>query len=81
MRKAYTFKDLVPKTFFLNIPVCENGYYNSTCTDKCGHCKNQTACDKTDGTCNLGCKSNFRPPFCQGMLLFEDYMVIITSIF
>lgn len=49
------------------IAECENGFYNSDCTAKCGHCLEEAeACHKETGHCASGCKQHFHPPLCQG---------------
>lgn len=48
--------------------VCKDGFYNSNCSGECGKCLNETVCNKFSGTCVIGCKFNFRPPLCQGIL-------------
>lgn len=50
--------------------VCEDYFYNDTCTAACGSCLNGETCNKQKGTCAQGCKDNFSPPFCQGILIF-----------
>ena len=48
--------------------VCKPGFYNRTsnCTDRCGHCRDNTACDSESGRCPGGCKPHFKDPVCQG---------------
>lgn len=48
--------------------VCQDGFYNATCSAKCGHCIREEICEKHDGTCISGCSQNFKPPLCQGMM-------------
>lgn len=50
--------------------MCQDGFYNASCTAECGHCLHGEVCDKQDGTCMNGCSSNFLPPLCQGISIF-----------
>lgn len=56
------------KSDTLHVLVCQDGFYNATCSAKCGHCIRRELCEKHDGTCINGCSQNFEPPLCQGML-------------
>ena len=40
-------------------------FYNSNCTEKCGHCLNAESCDKKNGSCSE-CQPNFEFPLCKG---------------
>lgn len=55
-------------TFEFIITECIDGFYNDTCTAKCGHCKGTKPCDKDNGTCISGCEPLFKYPLCQGDL-------------
>ena len=50
--------------------VCGNGYYGSSCENKCGHCLNGEPCDKRNGTCMMGCQLHFLYPLCKGKLIY-----------
>lgn len=52
--------------------VCEDGFYNSSCTDKCGRCLNGEACDKRNGTCLKGCQPHFAYPLCRGNFISHN---------
>lgn len=45
---------------------CVDGYYNVSCTGKCGHCLYEELCNKVNGHCPSGCTPNFQAPLCQG---------------
>ena len=48
--------------------VCKDGFYDANCSTKCGQCEENEICDKTYGYCLRGCKQNFQPPFCTGII-------------
>ncbi|KAK2172546.1 hypothetical protein NP493_950g01060 [Ridgeia piscesae] len=35
---------------------CDKGYYGVNCNETCGHCKDQSTCSITDGSCPSGCE-------------------------
>ena len=43
---------------------CADGYYGASC-DQCGHCANNTVCNKTSGRCPASCEVPFQPPLCK----------------
>ena len=43
---------------------CEDGYYGRNCTEKCGNCKDDAACDKYTGHCIMGCVPGFVDSMC-----------------
>ena len=45
--------------------VCIDGFYNTNCTEKCGHCLNKEPCDKKNGSCS-DCQANFKLLLCKG---------------
>lgn len=45
---------------------CKDGYYNASCTAKCGNCDDGSVCQKLTGYCLKGCKTNYMYPLCQG---------------
>lgn len=47
---------------------CADGFYNKNCSGICGVCVNDEVCEKTNGICENGCKTNFQGPLCQGIL-------------
>lgn len=47
---------------------CADGFYNKNCSGICGACVNDEVCEKTNGICENGCKTNFQGPLCQGIL-------------
>ena len=47
--------------------VCEDGFYNRSCSAVCGKCVNNEVCDKETGECRNDCQLNFKPPLCQGI--------------
>ena len=51
--------------------VCEDGFYNGTCSAECGKCVNNESCDKETGECENGCHLQFNPPLCQGIWYFK----------
>ena len=51
--------------FFISIE-CKDGFYGVNCSDKCGHCDDNSVCNKRTGYCLMGCKTNLQPPFCKG---------------
>lgn len=57
---------LILKTFEFYL-VCEDGFYNKTCSAVCGKCVNNEPCDKETGECRNGCQLHFKPPLCQGI--------------
>ena len=50
----------------INIPVCEDGFYGSYCSQKCGHCRNDEPCNKDTGHCYRGCQLHSQFPLFQG---------------
>ena len=48
---------------------CANGYYDRNCSKLCGHCKDNSPCNKINGACESGCMPNFQSPMCKGKLL------------
>lgn len=44
---------------------CVDGFYNITCSAKCGNCLSGV-CNKLSGACHTGCQRNFHAPMCQG---------------
>ena len=65
------------------IAECVDGFYNNTCTAKCGHCKDGKTCDKITGSCPDACMSNFQEPLCQGKLflcLFFQIKLMLISL-
>ena len=57
---------LILKTFKFYL-VCEDGFYNKTCSAVCGKCVNNEPCDKETGECRNGCQLHFKRPLCQGI--------------
>ena len=49
--------------------MCEDGFYNNSCMDTCGHCLNGEPCDKHTGQCHNGCQPHFLSPFCKGTIM------------
>lgn len=45
---------------------CEDGFFNTICSGKCGHCLMDESCDKVTGACPKGCKPHYQPPLCKG---------------
>lgn len=60
--------------------MCQDGFYNASCTAECGHCLHGEVCDKQDGTCMNGCSSNFLPPLCQGISIFCCELLLMVII-
>lgn len=46
------------------------GFYGVNCSTRCGSCEDNDVCDKSHGYCLRGCKQNYQPPYCKGMLSF-----------
>ena len=45
---------------------CEIGFYNTSCSAKCGHCIDKSACAMENGYCSEGCENNYLYPRCKG---------------
>ena len=56
---------IIYHTLIICYTECEGGYYGETCSNKCGKCRNDENCDKTNGTCT-SCLAGYKPPMCQG---------------
>ena len=48
---------------------CEIGYYNTSCSAKCGYCIDNSTCAIENGYCPVGCEKNYLYPRCKG----KDY--------
>ena len=66
---------------------CVDGYYGASC-DQCGHCANNTVCDKTSGHCPASCEVAFQPPLCKSrknkirkLLIYTFYCVFFAASF
>lgn len=66
--------------FFYFFKDCVDGFYNSTCTAKCGHCKDNLPCNKQNGYCPRNCTGNFKPPLCQGIVNTSFLKVYISFV-
>ena len=64
-RRQVNFCGFLSRYFFI-LKDCVDGFYNSTCTAKCGRCKYNEYCNKQSGHCPRNCTGNFKPPLCQG---------------
>ena len=53
-----------PQLCALPSAVCSSGSYGQDCSESCGHCQNNSACDVVSGACN-GCDEGFQPPLCK----------------
>lgn len=60
---------------------CEEGYYGTICSSKCGHCANGETCDKHIGICNGGCVLHFLTPYCQSIYQFIAMKIHILETF
>ena len=45
---------------------CEIGFYNTSCSAKCGHCIDNSTCAMENGYCHKGCEKNYLYPRCKG---------------
>ncbi|XP_062568546.1 multiple epidermal growth factor-like domains protein 10 isoform X2 [Saccostrea cucullata] len=45
--------------------VCVNEFYGLNCTEKCGHCKSGTYCNKLTGICEEGCEDHWEGSTCN----------------
>ena len=43
---------------------CADGYYGASCY-KCGHCANNSVCNRTSGHCPASFEVPFQPPLCK----------------
>lgn len=51
---------------------CAPGYFGYGCKNICeGHCLNNAACNRIDGTCIDGCQDGFKGTFCNECKIFH----------
>ncbi|KAL4234582.1 hypothetical protein ACF0H5_006223 [Mactra antiquata] len=50
---------------------CEDGSYGDYCKEHCGYCYKNTACDKINGTCIIGCDSGYEGSLCTSKIVQE----------
>lgn len=60
---------------------CEEEYYGTICSSKCGHCANGETCDTHIGICNGGCVLHFLTPYCQSIYQFIAMKIHILETF
>ena len=46
--------------------VCTDGLYGPNCTQKCGHCRNESVCNNITGDCLQGCDEHLGGSKCDG---------------
>lgn len=51
---------------------CEIGFYNTSCSAKCGHCIDKSACAMENGYCPEGCENNYLYPRCKGSVYSQN---------
>lgn len=56
---------------------CVDGFYNKSCSIKCGTCKAKAVCDKNNGSCPDGCDGSVHPPLCKSKSLLLYYTCIL----
>ena len=61
-----TYNEYDCNFYNMNVVVCKDGHYGDNCKTPCGHCLNNEACDKKNGTCYHGCINHFKEPKCAG---------------
>lgn len=63
-------------------PGCVNGLWGANCNMQCGHCWNNTTCDKNTGECLSSlpmCESGFQGSYCTKRKCFKlllDFMLL-----
>ena len=62
---------------------CEWGKYGQDCSESCGHCRYNSACDVVSGACN-SCVAGFQLPLCKTgslSLCWFNFVVVYVSRF
>lgn len=44
---------------------CSNGTFGHSCTEICGHCRDQNECHYVNGSCLTGCEEGYRGDLCD----------------
>ena len=44
---------------------CPPGTYGNNCSGTCGHCLDNSLCDRASGVCGDGCELGYMPDLCQ----------------
>lgn len=60
---------------------CHPGTYGPNCLQKCsGNCLNNSTCNRTNGTCDMGCGSGYTGDLCDkgltGSIFFKESIKI-----
>lgn len=59
--------------------VCTEGFYGPNCTQKCGHCRNESVCNNITGDCLQGCDEHWGGSKCDGTLRNIDIFTFKSS--
>lgn len=51
------------------VSVCADHFYGKECNNMCGHCKDNSVCDKGTGSCPNGCQAQWTGAKCDGRFL------------
>lgn len=58
---------------------CEIGFYNTSCSAKCGHCIDNSTCAMENGYCVKGCEKNYLYPRCKGNVYSQKTISLLVD--